>query len=131
MTRCRRPSVNSTPRSKRRVRRRLACRSRSGEDARRCSSLITRIWRTGRLYQQDVHFPARHGPLLDALGHNENLARFEFDRAIPQLDVERTLEHKKKIARASCLCQFYDMPEIAAAIRMKMLSTVLGRNTGL
>ena len=76
-------------------------RFRSGEDARRCSSLVTRIRRPRWLNQQDMHFPARHGAVLDAGRHYKNFARVEGDGAIPQFDVERTLEHKKKIVRVA------------------------------
>ena len=58
-------------------------RFRLGEDARRCSSLITRIRRPRWLNQQDMHFPARHGAVLDAGRHYKNFARVEGDGAIP------------------------------------------------
>ena len=65
---------------------------------RECAApLVTRTRRVCRLDQKDVHFGARHGPVLDALRNNKDLAGIEDDRAIPQLDVERTLQHKKKI----------------------------------
>jgi len=69
----------------------------SGEDARRGGRLVACIWRARRLYQQDMHLPARHGAMLDSLGYNEYLALIEDDRAIPKLDVERTCEHKEEI----------------------------------
>ena len=71
----------------------------SGEDARRRGGLITSIRRARRLNQHDVHFPASHGPMFNTLGHDKHLAEVERDGAIPQLDVERTLEHKEKIVR--------------------------------
>ena len=44
-----------------------------------------------------MNFAARDGPVLDAFGHNKNLAGIEGNRAIPQLDVERALEDEKEI----------------------------------
>src|ERR1700760_110888 len=44
-----------------------------------------------------MHFPARDGSMFDALGYDEHLAGVEGNRAIPQLDVERALEHQEKI----------------------------------
>src|SRR5579872_1124744 len=82
---------------------RLSCRFGSGQNARRRSSFIARIRGARRLDQQDMHFPPRHGPVLDAFGYNKNFARVEGDCAIPQLDVEGTLEHKKKIVRVVML----------------------------
>ena len=64
---------------------------RSGEDARCRSSLIPRIRRARRLDQQDMYFPARDRPVLDADGHNKDVAGVEGDGAIPQLDVKRAL----------------------------------------
>jgi hypothetical protein len=78
-------------------------RFRSGEDARRCSSLVTRIRRPRWLNQQDMHFPARHGAVLDAGRHYKNFAGIEGDGAIPQLDVERSFKDKKKTV---CLVMF-------------------------
>ena len=78
------------------------CR-RSSEDARRCSSLIPRVRSAGRLDQQDVYFPTGHRPVLDASGHNKDLAGVEADGAVLQFDVERTLEHKEKIVRVLVL----------------------------
>jgi hypothetical protein len=69
----------------------------SGEDARRRGGPVARIRRARRLNQQDVHFLARYGPMLNALGYDEHLAGIEGDRAVPELDVERTLEHKEEI----------------------------------
>jgi hypothetical protein len=34
-----------------------------------------------RSIRRMVHFPARHGPVFDAGGHNKNLARIEVDGA--------------------------------------------------
>ena len=82
---------------------RLSCRFGSGQNARRRSSFIARIRGARWLDQQDMHFPPCHGPVLDAFGDNENFAGVEGNRAIPQLDVERTLEHKKKIVRVVML----------------------------
>ena len=48
-------------------------RFRSGEDARCCSSLVARIRRTRWLYQQNMHFPARHGAVL---GRRSALQKF-------------------------------------------------------
>ena len=44
-----------------------------------------------------------HGAVLDAPRHDKNLARVEDDRAVPQLDVERPLEHKKEVVRVIML----------------------------
>ena len=46
-------------------------------------------------------YALHRGPrqLLDAGGRNKNVAGVEGDGAIPRLDVERSLEHKKEIIR--------------------------------
>jgi hypothetical protein len=41
--------------------------------------------------------------MFDASGHNKNLAGVNGDGAISQFDVERTLEHQKKIIRVIML----------------------------
>src|SRR5689334_19000543 len=76
---------------------------RSGEDTGRRGGLITCVRRAGRLDQQDLHFPPRYGAMLDAPGYDKNLAGVEGHRAIAQLDVKRTLEHKKEIVRVVML----------------------------
>jgi len=38
-----------------------------------------------------MYFPARDRPVLDADGHNKDVAGVEGDGAIPQLDVKRAL----------------------------------------
>src|ERR1700680_3056623 len=75
----------------------------SGEDARRGGGLVASIRRVRRLYQQDMHLSARHGAVLDSLGHHEHLALIEGDRAVPKLDVEPTCEHKEEIVGAVVL----------------------------
>ena len=70
-----------------------------GEDTWCSRSLIARVRRTRWLDQQDMHFTSRHRPVLNADRHNKDLAWVEGDGAIPQLDVERALKHKKEIVR--------------------------------
>ena len=69
-----------------------------------------------------MHFTAHHGPMLDAGGHNKNVAKVE--GAIPQLDVERSLEHNKEI-----VCVVMLMPvELPVKLGHHNVVAVVSRN---
>ena len=73
------------------------------EDTRCRSGLITRIRRASWFDQQNVYLPACHGPVLNPFRDHKHVAGPERNRAIPQLDVERSFEDKEKIV---CLIVF-------------------------
>jgi hypothetical protein len=52
---------------------------------------ITRIRGTRRLDQQDVHFFASDGAMLNTLGHHKQLARLECDRLARRQCIPRML----------------------------------------
>ena len=53
----------------------------------------------GRLDRQDMHFTAGHGSCSTPVGATKMSPGLRGDGAIPRLDVERSLEHKKEIIR--------------------------------
>ena len=81
--------------------------SLSGEDAWSRCGLITRIWGTRRLDQQDVHFLASDGAMLNTLGHHKQLARLECDRLARRQCIPRMLNLRSAALREdrmTCRC---------------------------
>jgi hypothetical protein len=90
------------------------------KDTRCCGGLITCIRRAGWFDQQNVDLPACHGPMLNPLWHDKHLAGAEGNRAIPQLDVERSFEDKKKSSVSSCLCQWNGPSSLATMMSLSL-----------
>jgi hypothetical protein len=88
------------------------------EDTRCRSGLITRIRRASWFDQQNVYLPACHGPVLNPFRDHKHGAGPERNRAIPQLDVERSFEDKKKIV---CLVMFVPMERPSSLATMMSL----------
>jgi len=58
---------------------------------------VTRVSDALGLYQHEMHFVTRHGPVLDALWYDDELTRTERDLAIAELDGEVALDHDEKL----------------------------------
>lgn len=68
---------------------------------------ITRIRGTRRLDQQDVHFFASDGAMLNTLGHHKQLARLECDRLARRQGIPRMLNLRSAALREdrmACRC---------------------------
>jgi hypothetical protein len=66
-----------------------------------------RIWGTRRLDQQDVHFLASDGAMLNTLGHHKQLARLECDRLARRQGIPRMLNLRSAALREdrmACRC---------------------------
>jgi Protein of unknown function (DUF3592) len=56
---------------------------------------VTSIHNRIRFDQHDANLIRRHGPMLDTFGHNDELARLEVHRAVPEFHVEPARNHVK------------------------------------